>query len=172
MEMNRRGSIERLLLQGENTKKPADWKTFLTNEDNKKQLVQVVVNAWDGDVYANKLQGRRVVLICEGEVYLYTSLDGNNTGRTMVGGLKSTQEETDKRVILYCLYAQDQGYKIVHVRTTDSDIFFILLHYIDRLAGITVLFDTGIRKHGKLIRQGFHTRISGSTSCIACVLRV
>ena len=35
MERNRRGSSEKMLLQGENTKKPADWKAFLTNEDNK-----------------------------------------------------------------------------------------------------------------------------------------
>ena len=113
----------------------------------------MLINAWDGDVYANKLQGRRVLLICEGEAYPYTSVDGNNTERTMVGELKSTQEESDKRVILYCLYAQHQGYKVVHDRTTDSDIFFILLHYIDRLAGITVLFDTGIGKHKKLINE-------------------
>ena len=43
MERNRRGSSEKLLLQGENTKKPADWKAFLTNEDNRKQLVQVLL---------------------------------------------------------------------------------------------------------------------------------
>ena len=35
MERIRRGSAEKLLVQDENTKKPADWKTFLTNEDNK-----------------------------------------------------------------------------------------------------------------------------------------
>ena len=40
MERNRRGSSEKLLLQVENKKKPADWKNFLTNEDNKKQLAQ------------------------------------------------------------------------------------------------------------------------------------
>ena len=39
MDRKRRGSSEKLLLQGENTKRPADWKAVLTNEDNKKQLV-------------------------------------------------------------------------------------------------------------------------------------
>ena len=119
----------------------------------KKQLVQVLQNAWDSDVYAKKLHGRKVVLICEGEAYCYTSIDGVKTERTMLDALKSTQEETDTRVILYCLYAQDHGYKIAHVRTPDSDIFFILLHYIDRLAGITILFDTGVGKHRKLINM-------------------
>ena len=153
MERNRRGSSEKLLLQGENTKKPADWKNFLTNEDNKKQLVQVLLKAWDNDAYAKKLQGRKVVLICEGDAVCYTSDDGIKTKRIPLDVLKSTQEETDTRIILYCLYAQDQGYKIVHVRTPDSDIFFILLQYIDRLAGLTVLFDTGTGKHRRLINM-------------------
>ena len=100
-----------------------------------------------------KLQGRKVVLICEGDAYCHTSDDGIKTERTPLDGLKSTQEETDTRIILYCLYAQDQGYKIVHVRTPDSDIFFILLQYIDRLAGMTVLFDTVSGKHRRLINM-------------------
>ena len=41
---------------------------------------------------------------------------------------------------MYCFYAQDKGYKIVHDRTPDRDIFFILLQYIDRLAGLTVRY--------------------------------
>ena len=134
-------------------KKPADWKTFLTNDDNKKQLVKVLLNTWANDVYAKKLQRRKVVLICEGDAYCYTSDGGIITERTMLDEIKSTQEETDTRVTMYCLYAQDQDYKIVQVRTPDSDIFFILLHYIDRLAGMTVLFDTGSGKHRKLINM-------------------
>ena len=55
MERNRRGPSEKLLLQGENTKKPADLKAFSTNENNKKQLVQVLLNAWDNDACAKKL---------------------------------------------------------------------------------------------------------------------
>ena len=135
MEKNRRGSSEKLLLQGENTKKPADWKAFLTNEDNKKQLVHVLLNAWDNDAYAKKLQGRKVVLICEGDAYCYTSDDGIKTERTPLDGLKSTQEETDTRIILYCLYAQDQGYKIVHVRTPDSDLLRELEEYTCAMYG-------------------------------------
>ena len=151
MERNRRGSSEKLLLQGENTKKPADWKAFLTNEDNRKQLVQVLLNTLDNDAYENKLRGRKVVLICEGDAHCYTSEDGITTEITVLYELKSTQEETDTRTILYCLYAQDQGYKIDQARTPDSDIFFILLHYNDRLVGLTVLFDTGSGKHRRLI---------------------
>ena len=43
-------------------------------------------------------------------------------------------------VILYCKFAQDNGYEYVRVRSPDSDIFFILLLVHELI--ITVLFDT------------------------------
>lgn len=153
MERVRRGCGEKLLIQGENTKKPADWKSFLTNDENKKQLVQVIREAWNSDSYAQKLEGRKVTLICDGVGYCYTSLDGEKTARTRLEEMQSTQEETDSRVVLYCMYAKEQGYKIVQVKTPDSDIFFILLHYIGHLEGITVLFDTGSGNNRKLINM-------------------
>ena len=40
---------EKLLIKGEMTKKPKDWKVFLSNDDNKKQLIQVILNTWSSD---------------------------------------------------------------------------------------------------------------------------
>ena len=65
--------------------------------------------------------------------------------------LSSTQEETDTRVVIYTMYGKEQGYKTVKVRTPDSDIFFILLHHVDRLEGVNLLFDTGSGNHRKLL---------------------
>lgn len=47
--------IERLLVQSENIKTPDEWKLFLANEDNKKQLVQVMYEAWSNDYYTKQL---------------------------------------------------------------------------------------------------------------------
>ena len=69
----------------------------------------------------------------------------NTTNKTEIPSLFSTQEETDTRVILYCKYAQDQGYEYVRIRTPDSDIFFILLHFVLSFT-TTILFDTGNRQ--------------------------
>ena len=41
-ERTYRGCGERLFIQGENTKRPSNWKSCLTNEDNKKQLEQAM----------------------------------------------------------------------------------------------------------------------------------
>ena len=151
MERTRRGHGDKLLIQGENTKKPADWKSFLANSENKTQLVQVMSKAWNNDAYAKQLQGRRVVLVSECNAYIYTSDNGNTTVKTRLEELESNQEETDTRVVLYSLYAKEQGYQTVQVRSPDSDIFFILLHYISELDGITVLFDTGSGIRRKLL---------------------
>lgn len=56
--------------------------------------------------------------------------------------LYSTQEETDTRVVLYCLHAARTGYKTVVVHSPDSDVFVILMHFAATI-GITVLFETG-----------------------------
>jgi len=55
-----------------------------------------------------------------------------------------TQEETDTRVVLYAMYAPQQGFRTVHVKSSDTDVFFILLHHADRLQGLQILFETGI----------------------------
>ncbi|XP_041346965.1 CD166 antigen homolog, partial [Gigantopelta aegis] len=56
--------------------------------------------------------------------------------------LRSNQEETDSRVVLYCIYAAEQGYQYARVRSSDSDIFWIFLYHT-REIDITILFDTG-----------------------------
>ena len=66
-------------------------RNLLTNEDNKMQLVQSLLKAWDNDAYAKKLQGRKVVLICEGDAVCYTYDDGIKTKTIFLGVLKSTQ---------------------------------------------------------------------------------
>ena len=59
MERMSRGDSEKLILKGENTKKPADWKRFLSHDENKKQLIQMLCRVWEGDNYSAKLQGKK-----------------------------------------------------------------------------------------------------------------
>ena len=50
--------VKKLLEQGENIKRPADWKLLPSNEDNKTQLTQMLRELWATDSYAMKLQDR------------------------------------------------------------------------------------------------------------------
>ena len=150
MERKRRGCAEKLIIKGENTKKPADWKEFLTNDQNKKQFIEILLTVWSSDRFADKLKGRSVTLICEGRAYCLSSEDGKTTLKTEIRSLASTQEETDSRVVLYCIYGKENGYKVVRVKSPDSDIFSILLHYA-YATEITIHFETGAGNKRRLI---------------------
>ena len=82
MERRRRGCAEKLIIGGAATKRPTDWKGFLYNDDNKIQLVRLLLKLWSSDEYAKRLYGREVILICEGFAYLLTSHDGITTKAT------------------------------------------------------------------------------------------
>ena len=69
---------------------------------------------------------------------------------TEIPKLKSDQEETDTRVILYCFYVADEAYNYVRVRSADSYIFFIFLYYSSKI-NITLLFVTGSRCKRRLL---------------------
>lgn len=58
----------------------------------------------------------------------------------------SNQEEMDTQVAHYFSYAVKLEYKSTVVRTPDTDIFFILLHYAHSIP-LTIYFDTGYGKH-------------------------
>ena len=64
--------------------------------------------------------------------------------------LRSNQEETDTRVILYLKHAVTLGYRSAVVRTPDTDIFMILLHHA-HMIDITVFLDTGTGKHRQIV---------------------
>jgi hypothetical protein len=142
-ERQRRGSSDKLIIKGDSTKRPADWKLFLANEENKQQFIQVMCNVWSSNAFASKMHNRNIIFICEERAFLFTSEDGNTTIQTEIDTLKSTQEETDSRVILYCNYAKEMGYQYVCIKSPDTDIFFIALHFALQLDGIIVLFDSG-----------------------------
>lgn len=150
MERKRRGTGEKFIVQGEMTKKPADWRIFLTNDENKKQLIQIMFRVWSSEAFAPNIGTRKVIFISEGHAYQLQTIDDGSVECRQVMSLLSNQEETDTRVILYCKYAQEHGYEHVRVRSPDSDLFFILLLYVHELT-ITVLFETGTGNRKRLI---------------------
>lgn len=69
-ERLRRGSSEKILLAGPATRKPYDFKMFLVNDDNKKQLCQLLLRVWSSQQAATRLQMTDMaVLIVEGRAY-------------------------------------------------------------------------------------------------------
>lgn len=79
--------------------------------------------------------------------------------------LVSNQEETDTRVVLYLKYAAKLGYKLAVVRTPDTDIFVILLHYAHSIP-LIIYLDTGTGKHRQIINISELAESKGAEYCI------
>lgn len=149
-ERLRRGCSEPFVLEGASTRKPRDFKVFLMNDSNKQKLCQLLLEVWSNALSATRLERCRTsILIVDGKAHRLVTEDGAVSDNE-VFELRSDQEETDTRVVLYIRYAQENGFQSVVVRTPDSDIFFILLHHAHDL-DITVYIDIGTGKHRKLI---------------------
>ena len=84
------------MLQEELTKRPGDWQTFLTNDENKLQLTRLVLRIWNDDEVADKYKSRKVSLIAEGRI-LSGQMNSNRTPY-FITVLKS---ETDSMIVLY-----------------------------------------------------------------------
>ena len=75
MERSGRGRSAKLIIKGENSKRPADWKKFLTNDENKEQFIDVILKVWSSDLIAPKLVNRKIIMICAGRADLLNSED-------------------------------------------------------------------------------------------------
>lgn len=76
-ERLRRGSSEKIILAGPATRKPYDFKVFLANDDNKRQLCHLLLRVWSGREAASRLQNtEKAVLIVEGRAHELVSGDG------------------------------------------------------------------------------------------------
>ena len=108
-ERCRRGSGDKLIMKGTSTKKLKCWKEFLSNDENKHQLIKLTLNVQQTNLTASHLTKRILILICEEEAFHLHSTDDKNANSHTVSELKSSHEETDARVILYCMHAEQKG---------------------------------------------------------------
>ena len=65
MERSRRGNSDALIIKGDNTKVPQDFKGFLSNEESKKQLIGLLLEEWINDCYAMRIGNRNIYFVCE-----------------------------------------------------------------------------------------------------------
>ena len=143
-ERLRRGFSQTYIIDGPATRRPADFKLFLANEENKRQLCRLLLRVWGSKVAASRLDkcGTAVAYqldSCNGEVATHE-----------IHELSSDQEEKDTWVVLYLHYAAKLGCKSAVVRTPDSDIFFILLHHAHSVS-LNIYLDIGMGKHRQII---------------------
>lgn len=116
LERKWRVSTEKVIVKGVNTRKPRDWKNFLCNDENKEQLISLMHTCW-----LELVKGDQTLIFIEnGQWYDLAKNDES------IPVIRSNQEETDSRVVLYCSYAATKGYKYVRIKSPDCDIFWII----------------------------------------------
>ncbi|KAL8619062.1 hypothetical protein ACOMHN_020760 [Nucella lapillus] len=151
MKRIRRGQSETFLLSGPNTKVPRDWKKFLSNGENKNQLIEFLLSEWMKDCYAEKLLNKQLYVTSGTKCFRLTSMDGKCTQGHPVPELESTQEEADTRIILHCFH-QDSSTEPegIIIRSIDTDVFVLLLHFSSQF-NKKVYMDTGTGNHRRMI---------------------
>lgn len=151
-ERKRRGSSPTFLLSGAKTRTPKDWKSFMSNDENKTQLLRLLFEQWKSDKYAKHLEGRRIYYVLGEMCYCLTSSNGTVVDLVPEQTLFSSQEEADTRIILHCLHIRDnepEEMKVV-VRSPDTDVLVLLIYY-SREINRAVLFDTGVGNKRRLL---------------------
>ena len=97
-----------------------------------------------------------------------TSINGLNTLSTDIPNLGSTQEEGDTKIVLHCLNIAENVSEdtSIIVRSSDTDVFILLLHYTQELQQ-DVLFDTGVSNKRRLVRISSVIEEVGKEMCSA-----
>lgn len=166
-ERLRRGKSERFVVEGFNQRKPADFRMFLQNDENKMQFINMLERVWGSPCAASRLNGKNLLLVNDGRVVHMKSEDGETVTVEEVYELRSNQEETDSRVVLYLKYAKEKDYKDAVVSSPDSDIFFILLFHASQLAPLTIYLQTGYGQKRKVYNMSELAEDIGQRNCAA-----
>ena len=95
-----------------------------------------------------------------------SSDDGLSVVRNEILEICSNQEETDSRIALYAAYGARKEFRNIKVKSPDSDLFFILLHFALDLDS-TLFFDTGVGNNKRLLNITCIAVQYGKKNCAA-----
>lgn len=81
-ERLRRGNSDKFIIDGPATRKPADFKLFLTNDENKTQLFQLMLRVWKSDLAVSRIEKcGRAIIVVDGKAYNLTSSSNTVSNR-------------------------------------------------------------------------------------------
>lgn len=137
-----------------------DWISgFLKNVDNKKELFPFL-----SAQLVKKDFGGKLVLSTSGENVL------SNKDHDLTGLQPCNHAEADSRIILHLNHAAQQGHKISYVRTVDSDVVILALHFFVSLQFSELWICLGSSKHVRDIPIHSISAQLGPSLCLALPL--
>ena len=63
--------MDKLIIKGASTKKTKCWKEFLSNDENKYQLIKLMLHVWQTNLTTSHLTNRSLILSCEEKFSIY-----------------------------------------------------------------------------------------------------
>ena len=115
----------------------------MSNDENKTQLIKLLLSEWRRPKYAARLDGRQLFFVCRKECICLTSNNGILVEARPEEDLFTSQEETDSCTILHCQHiAEYYPTPIIIVRSPDTDVL-VLLSKFSQIISQTIIFDTG-----------------------------
>ena len=157
-ERCRRGVAPTFLLSGPKTKTPRNWKLFMYNDENKTQLIKLLLSEWRRPKYAARLDGRQLFFLCGEECICLTSNNGILVEARPEEDLFTSQEEADTHVILQCQHIAEYypTSVIIVYHQTPTYWFFCQSQ--------TILFDTGTGNKRRLLNVNDIVFVKGRAS--------
>ena len=150
LERMRRGSSQTLVVAWTVNKNPRDWKSFLSNDENKRNFINLLLQLWEDDKYAEQLKDREIMFASAEQCTRLTSSDRVTTESTIVHSLCSSHEEADNLIILYCFHAAQNNCDEIVVHSPHTDVFLLLLYFATEMSK-PLFLQTGTGCYRRLI---------------------
>ena len=131
---------------------PKSWNDFLTNINNKNELVSFLIDSWKGMVPKIPV-GQKFIVSGTGVHHLTEELEGCLS----VDHLKSNHDEADTRLLLH---AADilKSVELAVIRTVDTDVLVLALHHfhdmVESQSTQDVVMNIGTGNHRRYISIG------------------
>lgn len=126
-ERMQRASEEAMPVQNIQNIMPAhpvkNWKRFLSNNNNKSELISFLWNEWRNPTFTEKLRNKVIFLTCNEECCKLSSTSAVEN----VSALHSSQEEADTRLVLHAFHALNSGFFSIIIQSDDTDVAVIIL---------------------------------------------
>lgn len=162
-ERQRRASLSaiRTVIYRPEQKVPSDWKRYLSNGNNKADLVNFFCEQWqDSELFAEKLGIGAHLFITSGTscFRLWATRHQGSAGKEeqmmmnvqQVPELTCNHEEADTRLLLHAHHAASNGYNTVIIRSPDTDVALLAAALLPDISA-HILFRTGTKQRTRFI---------------------
>ena len=104
------------------------WKSFLSNTENKANLIAFLVREWQKPEFTICLKNKLLHVTVEDKCFMMT-----NSGSHEVPSLQSIQDEAVSRLLLHAVHAAQDRFSLIKITSEDTDVFVLGLHFQDQI---------------------------------------